>query len=116
MNQPTQITMTVSSNPTGVPPNHMSAWQYSLGNWANDSYDLYDKLINIGDSWSPAHFTNTSLTLIPAWINNHIHYKVWDEISYPIPNFNGITIEAWEWISNFISQCTMYVTTYPCWD
>ena len=23
------------------------------------------------------------LTLIPAWISNYIHYKVWDEITYP---------------------------------
>ena len=21
----------------------------------------------------------------------HIHYKVWDEITYPLPNFNGGT-------------------------
>ena len=25
------------------------------------------------------------LTLIPACICNHIHYKVWDEITYPFP-------------------------------
>ena len=31
------------------------------------------------------------LTLIPAWISNYIHYKVWDEITYPFLflNFNG---------------------------
>ena len=29
------------------------------------------------------------LTLIPAWINNHLRYTVWDEITYPFPNFNG---------------------------
>ena len=28
--------------------------------------------------------------------------KVWDEITYPFPNFNGVTVEVWEWISNFI--------------
>ena len=28
-------------------------------------------------------------TLIPAWISNYIHYKVWYEITYPFPNFNG---------------------------
>ena len=26
--------------------------------------------------------------LIPAWINNQMSSKVWDEITYPIPNFN----------------------------
>ena len=30
-----------------------------------------------------------ALTLIPAWISNYIHYKVWDEITYPFPNFNS---------------------------
>ena len=28
--------------------------------------------------------------------------NVWDETTYPFPNFNGSTVEAWEWISNFI--------------
>ena len=34
------------------------------------------------------------LILIPAWISNHIHYKVWDEITYPFLNFNGATVEV----------------------
>ena len=42
------------------------------------------------------------LTLIPACINNYMNYKVWDEITYSFPIFNGTTVEAWEWISNFI--------------
>ena len=25
-------------------------------------------------------------------MSNYIHYKVWDEITYPLPNFNGATI------------------------
>ena len=29
-----------------------------------------------------------------AWINNYIHYKVWDEIIYPFLNFNGTTVEV----------------------
>ena len=33
-------------------------------------------------------------TLIPAWISNYIHYKMWDEITYPFLNFNGCTIEV----------------------
>ena len=62
------------------------------------------------------HLTKHGLTLIPAWIHNHIHYKVWDEIPNPFPNFNGATVEALEWISNFIPHFTEYVITYPCWD
>ena len=46
----------------------------------------------------------TWINLIPAGISNYIHYKVWHEITYPFPNFNGATIEVWEWISNFIPQ------------
>ena len=39
-------------------------------------------------------FYQHGLTLIPAWINNHIHYKEWDEITYPFLNFNGVTVEV----------------------
>ena len=28
--------------------------------------------------------------------------KVWDEITYLFPNFNGCTVEVGEWISNFV--------------
>ena len=41
------------------------------------------------DGMSPGH--------VLAWISNHMPDKVWDEITYPFPNFN----EVWEWISNF---------------
>ena len=34
------------------------------------------------------------LTLIPAWISNHMPSEVWDEISYPFLNFNGATVEV----------------------
>ena len=51
-----------------------------------------------------------------TWISNCIHYKAWDEITYPFPNFNSATVEVWEWISNFIPHFTGHVITYPCWD
>ena len=35
--------------------------------------------------------------------------KVWDEITYPFPNFNGFTIEVSEWTSNIIPHFTMDV-------
>ena len=34
------------------------------------------------------------LTLIPAWVSNYIHYKVWDDITYPFLNFSGYTVEV----------------------
>ena len=42
--------------------------------------------------------------------------KMWDEITCPFPNFNGCTIEVWEWISNFFPHFITDVITYPCWD
>ena len=37
------------------------------------------------------------LTLISTWISNHIYHKVEDEITYSFSNFNGATLEVWEW-------------------
>ena len=51
-----------------------------------------------------------------SWISNYIHFKAWDEITYPFPNFNGCTIEVWEWISNFIPYFTGHMITYPWWE
>ena len=48
--------------------------------------------------------------------NNYNHYKVWDEITYPSPNFNRKTGEVREWISNLIPYLTVHVITHPCWD
>ena len=41
---------------------------------------------------------------------------MYDEITYPFPNFNGATVEVLEWISNFILHFTGHVITCPCWD
>ena len=47
-------------------------------------------------------FYENGLTWIPVWISNYIHCIVLDETTSPFPNFNGCTVEVWEWISNFI--------------
>ena len=45
---------------------------------------------------SVALFYQHGLTLNPAWISNYMYHKVWDELTYPFPNFNGYTVEfAW---------------------
>ena len=45
------------------------------------------------DFWSPFLLT---------WIVNpsidYTHYKVLGEMIYPFPNFNGATVEVWEWV------------------
>ena len=65
-------------------------------------------------SWGPFYYLG--LTLIQAMISNHIHYSVWDEITYAFPNFNGGIVEVWESKSNFIPHFTRHVITYPFWD
>ena len=57
-----------------------------------------------------------SIPLISAWISNYIYHNMWAEISYPFPNFNGTTVEVWEWIRNFSPYFTGHVITDPCWD
>ena len=41
---------------------------------------------------------------------------MWNEIIDLFPNFNGVTVEIWEWISNLIPHITKHVIIYPCWD
>ena len=36
--------------------------------------------------------------------------KVWDEMTYPFPNFNCAAVEVWEWISHV--NIIIYVITY----
>ena len=39
--------------------------------------------------------------------------KVWDEITYPFPNFNAYTVEVWTWMGNSILHFIIDITTYP---
>ena len=39
-------------------------------------------------------FYKHGLLLIPAWISNYIHLKMWDEVTYSFLNFNGCTVEV----------------------
>ena len=90
-------------------------------------------------NWNPPHdsvlltcgpFYQRVSILITEWICNYIHYKVYNEntsfwvlermaggsrsglaITYPFQNFNGVTVEVWEWISN--SQATPWTPNHP---
>ena len=53
-----------------------------------------------------------SFNLIPAWISNHMHSKVMDEITHPFRKHNDCTVVAWEGISYFISHIINDVITY----
>ena len=63
------------------------------------SSGLFTRLGN-PDLRSPVHWHG--LTLIPVRLSSYIHYKIWDEMIYLFPNFNGATVEVWDWINNFI--------------
>ena len=46
-------------------------------------------------------------------MSNHMPSQMQDEITYPFPNFNGVTAEGLEWINNYIPLFIMDVITYP---
>ena len=46
---------------------------------------------NVRHQWP---FYQHGLTLIPAWINNYIYHKMWDEITDQFLKFNGATVEV----------------------
>ena len=52
----------------------------------------------------PGPTSDHGLTLIPAWISNHILSKEWREITCTFPNFNGCTADVWKLRNNFILQ------------
>ena len=46
----------------------------------------------------------------------HVPSKVWDEITYPLQNFNVVAVEVWELTNNVLVKSYNRVITYPCWD
>ena len=75
--------------------------QDSVKNLAVKGWNITPCIHNITvDIKGPFHWRG--LTLIPAWISNHMLSKMWYEITYPFPNLYGATVEVWEWIRNFI--------------
>ena len=46
------------------------------------------------DTWLLGPLYLQGLTLVPAWMNNYIHYKVSDEITYLFLNFNYATVDV----------------------
>ena len=83
--------------------------------WASE-YSKKFKLVSLNMSIPRGPFYQHGLILIPAWICNHMPSEVWDEITYPFPNFDDATVEVWQWINDFVPHFMMDVITYPCWD
>ena len=89
--------------------------QYFILVWCRENLCKQVELLCWISPVSP--FTGMDLRLLTqAWISNYIHYKVWNETTYPFPNLNGASVEVWECISNFIQHFIMDVIIYPCWD
>ena len=86
------------------------------GTWGIKPLIIYPWRKTVLSPWLKrwCHFYWHDLTFIPAWITNHISGQVWDEITYPFPNFNAATVEVWEWISTFTPHFILSVITYPC--
>ena len=79
----------------GTGPEIFTARPFCKDNTVDCNMKLHVETTRIDHrSDSRAPFYYHGLTLIPAWINNYIHYKVWDEITYPFLNFNGCTVEV----------------------
>ena len=67
-------------------------------------HEMCDRLKSDGKSPRSNPVPGRGLSVITAWKSNYIHHEVWDEIKYPFLNFNGATVEVWEFISAFISH------------
>ena len=72
----------------------------SVTKWRHNAIQLkyYVRVSDLG-----YEHTDLDLTLIQAWINNHMPSTVWDEITYPFLNFNGRVVDVWERKGYFIS-------------
>ena len=93
----------------------LTLWKNKFGKFLQELFSrgVYTWLCNVDASvCTPRAPFFLGLISIPAWISNYIHYKVWVEITYPFPNFNGWTVEVWEWISNFSPHFTRHVITF----
>ena len=61
------------------------------------------KAYRVHNSWNiQYHLRPLLLTrIISVWVDNYMPCKVWNEITYPFPNFKGATAEVRGWTSNF---------------
>ena len=72
-------------------------FQFSISTTLNIRYDLNNCHITLCCLlYEPFWWWTGMLWMdrMDGWISNHIHYKVWDEITHPFLNFNGATVEV----------------------
>ena len=107
-----------------------------IDSWEMSTYIAHEYLNGTDENWARYQWNNLDhmskaqqtrnhdkvgtmciyLSLITAWVCNHMPSKVWDVITYPFLNFNGGTIKVKEWINTFIPHFIMDVITYRYWD
>ena len=97
----------------------VNAWNWSTRNWTH--YHLkksISKPCTYFMGLTPLHWCTIRpiLSLISARINNHRPSIVWHGIVFSFPNFNGCTVDIWEWSRSFISHLIMDVIIYPYRD
>ena len=79
---------------------NLSSCMYLAFNSTGTGCNIQGELDQYHGCWCPGTcvtrglFYQHGLTLIPAWISNHMPGKVWDEITYPFLNFNGCTVKV----------------------
>ena len=87
------------------------SWYPRSNYWKDISPVSLSRLIELVMSpWDP--FYQHRLTLILAWISNHMLIKVQDEITFPFPTFRECTVAVWEWMNNLIPYFMRYAITY----
>ena len=103
---------------------HRQPWYWLVlshnSGFTNKMFDTVNKYIVLPSALTYRHFTlcydyMNSLPLLRAGLSNHTPSNGWDDIIYPVPNFNG-TIEEWKWIGDLIPHFMKDVITYPYWD
>ena len=89
---------------TGMPPSH-SSQRCSIS---------YGGKMPLHHKATEDPFTNICFTLIPAWMSNDIHYKVWDEITCPFPIFNYWSLgmdklfhPTFNWACDYVSMLVL---------
>ena len=76
-------------------------WRLRISDVVPSSYLLSTGYVLLQHtSWlEPRFLTRINYYVTPAGISNYTHWKLWYEITYPFPNFNGCTFEISDWIS-----------------
>ena len=66
--------------------------------------------------WLVGGLLSNMVKLYPSMDKELYPLSMWDEITCPSSNFNGVAIEVWEWISKFILRYTGHMHDYLCWN